>query len=201
MADTIQELQDGIALRARDSGLAEITSAQIIQFINDAARDAASRGWLIPLSNDTSLSYTTSTYTYSVPASFAYIKDLLDDGAEIRRAYWDLQYISSTPTIVFYGEATDIRITTGSTITVVGYKRPKSNYAAVGDAVDAGIEAFLRDRALAYVLQYMSAGTSELDTLRAQQRDRIYGESELTLQDRQKVEERLVPLLRLVPGR
>lgn len=198
---TVQTLQDGIALRARDTGQAEITSANIIKLINDAARDAASRGWLIPLSDNTSLTYVTSTYNYTVPASFSHIRDLLDDGDLIRRAYWDMRYISSNPTIVFHGEASDIRITTSSVITVVGFKKPKEDYSAVGDTVDAGIEAFLRDRGLAYVLDYLSAGLSELDTLRERARERAYRDSELMLQQHQEIEDRLVPTLRLVPGR
>ncbi len=198
---TIQTIQDGIALRARDTGQAEILSANIIKLINDAARDAGSRGWLIPLSDNTSLTYVTSTYNYAVPASFAYIRDLLDDGEIIPRYYWRLRYISSAPTIVFVGEASDIRITTASVLTVVGYKRPKADYSAVGDTVDAGIESFLRDRGLAYVLDYMSAGLSELDTLRERARERAFRDSEGTLQRRQEEEERLVPTLRQVPGR
>ncbi len=198
---TIQTIQDGIALRARDTGQAEITSANIIKLINDAARDAGSRGWLIPLSDDTSLTYVTSTFNYSVPTSFAYIRDLLDDDEVIPRYYWRLRFIASTPTIVFFGEASDIRIATASVLTVVGYKRPKEDYSAVGDTVDAGIESFLRDRGLAYVLDYMSAGLSELDVLRERARERAFRDSESTLQQRQEEEERLVPTLRQVPGR
>ncbi len=198
---TILDIQNGIALRARDSGLAEITSAQIILLINDAARDAASRGWLIPLSDNTSLTYVTATYNYTVPASFAYIRDLLDDGDEIPRHYWQMRLISSNPTIVFFGEAADILITTASVLTVVGYQKPTSTYSATGDTVDAGMEAFLRDRALAYVLDFMSAGTSELDTLRASTRERVFRDSEILLQNRQQEEERLVPTLRQVLGR
>lgn len=201
MAITIQELQDGIALRARDTALAEITSAQIIQLINDAARDAASRGWLIPLSDNTSLSYTTATYTYAVPASFAYIRDLLDDGDSIRRNYWDIRFVSSVPTIVFEGEAADIRIANGSTLTVVGYKKPTDTYSAVDDSVDVGVEAFLRDRALAFVYDYLSAGGSELDTMRERKRELAYRDSEIAFQNRQQIEDRIVPLLRQVPGR
>ena len=197
---TIQQIQDGIALRARDTGQAEITSANIIKLINDAARDAASRGWLISLSDNTSLSYVTSTHEYAVPASFAYIRDLLDDGDLLRRSYWDMRYISSSAKIVFHGEASDIRIENSSVITVVGFKKPKEDYSAVGDTVDAGIEAFLRDRGLAYVLDYMSAGLSELDTLRERARERAYRDSEVILQTHQEIEDRLVPLLRQVPG-
>ncbi len=198
---TIQNIQDGVALRARDTALAEITSAQIIQLINDAARDAASRGWLIPLSDNTSLTYVTSTYTYTVPASFAYIRDLLDDDALINRWNWDMRLISSNPTIVFQGEASDIRIANSSVITVVGYKKPKDDYSAVGDTVDAGIEAFLRERALVYTLDFMTAGTSELDRLRERARERAARDAETMLLDRQEVEKRLVPILRQVPGR
>ena len=198
---TVQTLQDGIALRARDTGQAEITSANIIKLINDAARDAGSRGWLIPLSDNTSLTYVTSTFNYSVPTDFAYIRDLLDDDEVIPRYYWRLRFIASTPTIVFFGEASDIRITNASVLTVVGYKRPKADYSALGDTVDAGIESFLRDRGLAYVLDYMSAGLSELDVLRERARERAFRDSESTLQQRQEEEERLVPTLRLVPGR
>lgn len=198
---TIQQIQDGIALRARDTGQAEITSANIIKLINDAARDAASRGWLIPLADNTSLTYVTATYNYTVPASFAYIRDLLDDGDVIPRYYWRMRLISTNPTIVFFGEAADIRIVTDSVITVVGYKKPKEDYSAVGDTVDAGIEAFLRDRGLAYVLDYLSAGLSELDVLRERARERAFRDSESTLQRRQEEEDRLVPTLRQVPGR
>lgn len=198
---TIQELQDGIALRARDTAQAEISSANIIKLINDAARDAASRGWIIPLSNNTSLTYTTGVHEYSVPATFAWVRDLLDDGVQINRWNWDLSFISSTPKIVFQGEASDIRIATSSVITVVGFKKPKEDYSALGDTVDAGMEAFLRDRALAYVYDFLSAGGSELDTMRERSRERAYRDSENMLQNRQEIEDRLVPLLRQVPGR
>lgn len=198
---TIATLQSEIGLQIRDTGNAEVSAAQLITLINSAARDAGSRGWLIPVTESTSLSYTTGTYNYAVPAGFVYIRDLLDDGDVIPRNYWDLRYISSAPTIVFYGEATDIRIETGSVITVLGYQKPTDTYATSGDTVDAGLESFLRDRAAAYALQFMSAGTSELDALRKDQRELKYRDSEIMLQNRREIEDRLVPTLRQVPGR
>lgn len=197
---TVLTLQSEIALQIRDTGLAEITSAQIITALNSAARDAENAGWLIPLSDNTSLTYTTLTLQYSVPASFAFIKDLLDDGAVIGQHYWQMRTISSVPKFVF-DAAADIRIAAGSVLTVIGYRKPTTAYAATSETVDAGMEAFLSARAASKALQFMSAGTSELDQLRATQRDLMFRDSEIALQRRIAIEERLVPTMRPVPGR
>ena len=69
---TVAGLITSISEVIRDPGLAEISSAQITVFINDAAQDASGQGWLIWLADDTSLTFGVGVYTYSVPASFAY---------------------------------------------------------------------------------------------------------------------------------
>jgi len=189
----VSGLVTSISEVVRDPGLAEITQAQIITFINDAAQDASGQGWLIWLS-DSSLALAASV---AVPASFAYVKDVENaSGVVIARQYWDLRLVASVPTVVFNSYSTP----TG-TGKITGYKRPNTAYV-VGDTVDVGMESFLRERAASLSLERMSAGLSELDRLRSTQAERRFRNSELALERHVNfAKERLVPMLRLVPGR
>jgi hypothetical protein len=194
---TVTNLVTSISEVIRDPGLAEITQAQIITFLNDAAQDASGQGWLIWLADNTSLSFGVGDFDYSVPTSFAYIKDLESPTSVIARHYWDLRLVSSTPTILFNSFFT---IPTG-TLKVTGYRRPTTTYTSGSDTIDVGMESFLRERAASLALEMMSAGLSELDRLRSTQAERRFRNSEMALERRVKFIERLVPTLRLVPGR
>ena len=194
---TIANLVTSISEQVRDPGLVEVSQAQLITFLNDAAQDASGQGWLIWLADNTSLTFVPADFDYSVPASFAYIKDVESPTAVIPRQYWDLRLVSTTPTLLFSSFFT---IPAGA-IKIVGYRRPTTNYAVTSETVDAGMEPFLRERASSFALEMMSAGLSELDRLRSTQAERHFRNSELLLQRRVSFLERLVPNLRLVPGR
>ena len=197
---TIGNLKTAIGLQVRDTGFAEITAANVLALINQSARDAGNAGWLILISDDTSLTYAAITFAYEVPASFLHIKDVFDvNGLLAQRHYWDLRTQGGDPTIVF-NDAAPLRLAAGA-LTIVGYKRPKEDYTADGDTVEAGIETFLTFRAASYALTYMVAGVSELDQVRQQQAELRMRDSEIALQRRIEIEERLVPTLRAVPGR
>ena len=194
---TIANLVTSVSEVIRDPGLAEITQTQIITFLNDAAQDASGQGWLIWLSDNTSLTFIPATFSYAVPASFAYIKDVESTVAVIGRHYWDLRLVSAAPVILFNSFFT---IPTGA-IKVTGYRRPTTAYVLTSETVDPGMESFLRERAASLALEMMSAGLSELDRLRSTQAERRFRNSELALERHVKYIERLVPALRLVPGR
>ena len=137
---TIANLVTSISEQVRDPGLVEVSQAQLITFLNDAAQDASGQGWLIWLADNTSLTFVPADFDYSVPASFAYIKDVESPTAVIPRQYWDLRLVSTTPTLLFSSFFT---IPAGA-IKIVGYRRPTTNYAVTSETVDAGMGPVLR---------------------------------------------------------
>ena len=70
---TVLSLIDSIQAGIRGPDEIEVSIAQVQQFINDAAQEARSSGWLLPLEDDESITFASNTYEYNVPASFAYV--------------------------------------------------------------------------------------------------------------------------------
>ncbi len=202
---TVQAIVDSIEIHVRDTGNDEITEARLVTLIADASQDIDMAGGLVFLEDDESLTLASPTLSYTVPASFVAIRELRVEGATagtydriIPRHLWQLRYDGAAPKIIFHE---DHGLTDTKKIKVVGWRRP-TVYTAVGDTVDPGLDAFLRDRAAAYALSYMAAGGSELDRNRLQQRELKMRDSEALLQRYLTLqEEQLVPGTRRVPSR
>lgn len=77
---TVEELRDEISHHIQDPARTLISDGQLLEFINSAAWDAANKGWLVDLQDDESLYLATSTFEYAVPASFAYIHEIWEEG-------------------------------------------------------------------------------------------------------------------------
>lgn len=161
----VSELWADIALRIHDVGNAEVSTSQLTSFINMAARDARNLGWLLDLEEDESLLETATTFSFAVPANFAYIQTLLRENIstgtfdyEIARGEWRLGLDGSVPTLFLF-EPWYIPAV-GSNIKIIGQKRP-SLYSAGGDTVDAFLEPYLREKATYYSGMFVAFGESE----------------------------------------
>ncbi|MCH8065866.1 MAG: hypothetical protein IIC90_08595 [Chloroflexi bacterium] len=167
--------------------------AQLQILINDAVQDASNSGWLIPLEDDT---IAVAAGAVAVPADFAFIKEIRITATDIRieRHYWYMEIRATDPSFIF-----DPSVRPTGAATVTGWRRP-TVYSEVGDTVDAGLEAFLRERGAAYALGYLAAGTSELDRYRGQHREMKMRDS-LALLDSRPTQFKSNPVARYVPGR
>ena len=193
MVTTVQNLIDSIELHIRDTGNDEVTSAQLERLINDAAQDASSSGWMIPLEDNT---VTVVAGAVAVPDSFVFVKEIRITATDIRveRHYWYMEIRSDNPSFIF-----DPSVRPAGAATVTGWRRP-TIYSDAGDTIDAGLEAFLRERGAAYALGHMAAGMSELDRFRVQHRELKMRDSEALL-ERRPTQFKANPVARYVPGR
>lgn len=203
---TVLNLIDEIKSEIRDADDYEVTIAQILNYLNGAARDASGSGWLIHLVDDESLTISAGVYEYAVPASFAFVKDLrFEDSATadafddiVPRHYWQLRIeVGGNPTFVIHRSYT--LPAAAKKLKVVGFQRP-TIYAAVTETIDAGMEAFLRDRAISFSYGFLATVSPELENVRLGLRDRKFNESQLLL-ERHHSDIRVVPAPRYVPGR
>jgi hypothetical protein len=169
----ISELKIDISLRIHDVGAVEISTAQLLLFINMAVRDLRNAVVLLPLEEDESLTEAATVYTFTVPANFAYVSRLLRQNTatltydyEIDRSSWRLALDGGVPALVF--DETRYIPDAGAHIKIIGQKRP-SIYAADGDTVETFLESLLRERACYYALQFLAAGRSEYAQWRQQE--------------------------------
>ena len=178
----------------------------MLTFIASAARDARhAAGWLIRLEDDESLTVVSNTYEYTIPASFAYISHLemeeIISGTsvyvqEIPRSHWDITINAGVPAFKFN---TITQLTVGRRLKVHGQQRP-TIYTVGTQTLDAGMESFLRERALYFVFRYLGAGLSELARWRQQMAIQSWQTSEMFLR-RHPQEFRALPNAIEVPGR
>lgn len=198
---TIKVLVDNIKAQVRDPFEMETTIDQVIQFINDAAFDAAGQGWVIPLEDDESVTF--SAVSVSVPATFAWIQEIrygTNYVSVIPRHYWDIRINGGVPVIFFDAGLTGV----SGLIKFVGFKRPKSDYTVLTDTVDESCVAFLRARAIYNALQFIAVpGTQNEDAVRQAQSETRWRESETILRHylAEVQEKKYVPKPRAVPGR
>jgi len=189
----ISELKTEISLHLRDTGVIEVTTAQLLIFINSASRDAGDAGWFVPIAG---AAITVAAGAVAVPAAFSHIEDIRNvaTNARVERHYWKLEIVTATPSFVF---EPSVRPTGAST--VHGWRRP-TIYTADPDTVDIGLESFLRDKACAHALTFMMAGLSELDRARMQLSE-VKKRDAKDFLDHIPVQYQLSPLVRYVPGR
>src|SRR3990167_2821652 len=203
---TVTELEADIALRLHDVANAELTAAQLLTLINQAVRWAKNSGVLIRIEEDESITEANNTYSFTVPASFAYINQLIqqntatltyDPENTIDANAWRLGLDGSNPTI-FLDRIRYIPYA-GGHIKVIGQKRP-TIYTAGANTVDEGLENLLTERALFYGFSFVAAGRSEYAQWRQQETLLARAESELAL-SRAPQQFRMRPGSRYVPGR
>lgn len=146
----VSDLYGDVALRIHDVGNVEVSTTQMISFINMAVRDARNAGWLLDLEEDESLTEAANTFSFAVPANFAYIHRLLRENTststfdeEIPRNTYRLGLNGGNPTIFFFEPW--YSPTAGANIKILGQKRP-SLYAAGSETVDSFMEPFLLER-------------------------------------------------------
>lgn len=197
---TVGDIKKSIALRVQDPAKQVVTDALLLQFINDAAKDAESGGWLSDLSEDTSITLTQGQADYDVPANFAYIKELFFGTNRIEQLFWRLVLVSGMPKIRFDTRVYSIQ---SGTLTVVGYKKPKTNYVDDAETIDASIDSFLRERATAYAASYLGRSGTQVSQRYEQLFQDAWAISSQLLQDRQVLQQAFFGLneLRRVPGR
>ena len=201
----VSEMVTEVALHIHDPSNQEVTAAQLLTFIQSAARDCRSSGWLVFLEDDESLETTANTYEYTIPASFAYIESLwLEETINgvstytymIPRGHYTITYNGSNPVFSFF---TLTNLTVGRNIKVRGQQRP-TIYTATGNTIDAGMEGFLRERVIYFALRYIGSGQSELARFRQQMAVFAFQSSEAMLK-RHPQEFRVKPSSVVVPGR
>ena len=160
---TVDELITDIGHHLQDPSHAVVNKTQTVGFINDAAFDAANEGWVLKMDDDVSVTVADGTFEYAVPANFVYIYELRDqtnytDLNVIHPSYWKIED-GVTPVIRFSRDLYDSTTGAGA-LQIKGYKRPNQAYVAGTGTIDAGMESFLRERAVAYAARNVSKGSS-----------------------------------------
>ncbi len=170
------ELVSFVSLRVHDASNAEITTANVLKMLNMALDDLIAANVVLPLAEDESITISSGTHSYSVPASFAYIRDLRLESAVgsgdypnvISPTLYRVTVETGTTPIIFFDENEfDTAVEAGKKVKVTGQQRPA---AIASDATVApqGMAAFIRERAVAYTSGHLAPGVSELSQFRAQ---------------------------------
>ena len=166
------DLRTAVALRIHDASKAELSDANLIIVANMAVDDLTVEGIVLPLAEDESLEFAADTYAYSVPATFAYIKELREETAissglypqVIHPTLWRLTIeTGTTPIIQFDSTEYDLPAATIN-LKVVGQQRVAQ--LSGSDTVPPGLEAFIRERSVAYAADILAGGVSELSVWR-----------------------------------
>jgi hypothetical protein len=205
---TVAQLEADIALRLHDVSNNELTggTGQLLTLINQASRWLKNSGILVPLEEDESLTEAANTYSFAVPANFAYISQIIrqnkatntyDPTNEIDQNVWRIGVDGGVPTL-FFDEVRYLPAA-GAKLKIIGQKRP-TIYTTTSDTIDEGLENLLLERTLYYAFQFLAAGRSEYAQWRQQEALLARQESELALA-RAPQQFRMRPNSRWVPGR
>lgn len=154
----VSTLKKEIALSATDPTMRGVSSQQYLVFINQAVDDLIGYGWLTPIAEET-IDMVADTYDYAIPASWAYIRQILYEdslgryGQDVPDIHWRLSYGATGAQISFDPQlwAPD----TGYHIKLIGQKRP-SRYTTDAEVVEDLFVAFIRERASSSALEYMA---------------------------------------------
>ncbi len=200
---TATTLATRISFRVHDSGQEEISAANMLAFLNDAVEDLAGAGWVLPLSEAT-ITQAASTYIYTVPASFVYIKEVRKEDATTASLYnelvpywsWSLGQGASDAQLRL--DSRWFTPTANKKLLVIGQKRIAS-YAG-GDTIPAGCLAFIRERATSYAAAFVAGGVSEYAAQRRELAQIAFNISEQMLVNIPD-EFRIAPGSKPVPGR
>lgn len=204
MAYLVSDLKNDIALRIHDANMLEVSTTQLLNFINMAVRDMRNAGWVLPQAEDISLTEAVNTWTFAVPAGFMYIHTILRQNVatgtydfEFPRNYWRIDLIGATPTLVF--DEREYLPDPGAKIMLQGQARP-ALYTADANLVDNMTDSFLRERATFYAAGFVAGGLSQYSQYRQKVADTAFAISEQHLA-RSPQEFRQWPDSVKVPGR
>lgn len=193
----VSELYDDIGLRIHDVAHAEVSTAQLISFINMAVRDARNAGWLLDAEEDETLVEGATTYSHIIPAGFAYISQIYGENTgtgtfdiPIPRGHWRLGLDGSNPVIVMFEPW--YASSPGGNIKVVGQKRP-TLYTLATDTVDPFLEPYLLEKSTYRAGIFAAYGESEYGATR---RDAAL----LALQESERILSRSPQVFRMKPN-
>lgn len=203
MAYTVLNLKSDIGLRIHDPSLVEVTSAQMLNFINMAVRDCENAGWVLPTNDDTSLVEAANTFEFAVPAGFVYINSIRRQNVatntfdyEFAQNYWRLDLLASVATLIF--DERQYLPDAGAQLMLIGQKRP-TIYVGDSDNIDNMMGSFLRERGVYYAAAYVAGGLSEYASYRRDLANTAFAISEQMLA-RSPQEFRMKPNSKKVPG-
>jgi len=202
---TFADLTAGVALRCHDSGKLELTDTQYGLLVNQAIDDLAAEQIVTPLAEDESLTLAANVWDYTVPADFAYIKELRLESAAASSKYpnvihpslWRLTIETTTTAIIKFDE-NEFTPTAGLHLKVIGQKRVAQLSGVL--VAEPGLESFIRERAIGYAADILAGGVSELSAWRRALVQEAWTRSNLILQ-RIPREWRPLPDSKRVPGR
>ncbi len=189
---TIDELRDEISHHIQDPGNRLVNRNQLLEFINSAAWDAAASGLVIPLEENESIALASSTFDYTVPDDFAYIHEIWQEATTGTGTYpnfipwnrWQLAYDGGVAVIRFSREF--FTPVASIDLQVKGHSRPTSEYTSATDNIDAGLESFIRERAVSYAARYMARNSSSQAQQYAQLVQEAFQTSEALLQQQEE---------------
>ena len=169
MATTFGSLKRHIGAKIHDPQFIFVSEGLIEGFIQDAYEDLKLTGWLLPVEEDESITMAADTYSYAVPANFAYIYMLLEEDFATPGQYdyfipdnsWRLGYDAGVPVFLFNSLAWGP--TAGKKIKIVGQQRPTVPLVDA-TAIEDGFVSFIRMRTEAYALLYLAAVPVEEST-------------------------------------
>lgn len=159
---TVDELRGEMAHHLQDPASTLVNRDQLLSFINSAAWDAANEGWLLNV-QDESLTLSASDFEYDVPAGLAYIHEIWQESTTGTSVYddfipwhqWEIVLdAASTPAIHFSRDSFTVVATLD--LRLKGQARPTSEYTSGSANIDAGMESFIRERAVAYAARNLS---------------------------------------------
>jgi hypothetical protein len=163
------ELKRLVATKVHDPQNMLVGEALIEQFVNDGIDDLKSSGWLLPTEEDESILMVAGTYSYTIPADFAYIARLLEENFgdpglydyDIPENAWRPAYDGGAAKLMFNSLVWTPY--SGYHIKIVGQKRP-IKYTTDAATVEDGFIGFLRMRAEAYAMLYLASVPVEEST-------------------------------------
>jgi len=175
-------MKTGLALRCHDTGT-ELSATNYGVLINQAIDDLAAEGIVLPLAEDETLAFAATTWAYSVPASFAYIKELREEDAVgggkypnvIHPSLWRLTIETGTTPIIQF-DTTEYTLPTATVkLKVIGQQRVAQ--LTTTDTVPIGLESFIRERALSYACDILAGSSSQLSAWRRGLAEQSWGRS------------------------
>lgn len=179
---TFANIKTAIALRCHDTGT-ELSDTNYGLLVNQAVDDLAAEGIVLPLAEDESLAFAATTWAYSVPASFAYIKELREENAVgggkypnvIHPTLWRLTIETATTPIIQF-DTTEYTLPTATIkLKVIGQKRVPQ--LAGTEVAPPGLESFIRERALSYACDILAGSSSQLSAWRRGLAEQSWGRS------------------------
>lgn len=186
----ISELRKLVVSHIADPASQTVVTGQILQFINSAASDAATGGWLIDIDN-TDITLTPGDYEYPIPAGIYIIGNLRkDDGYSggfdlglILAHEWTIHIDDYDGPIIHFNQLFLSDDDLDGTLMIQGFKKPIETYIDNDEIVDKGIESFIRERAVAYAARYAGRSGSQW----ARQYEQLFHDAWATSEEMMKI--------------